>query len=133
MDDKEIDLIKEEASKINFKPFSISIKGLSYFGDFPNVIFAGVVDASGTIAGINRILQNIIPKLKKSEEQEQIFHVTVARTKKGYDSQKLLQYIADNKEHFFGEFIVNSFCIKKSILTSRGPIHQDIIKFELLP
>lgn len=127
IDDKKANKIKELLSEIKFQKF----KGhLGKIGFFPNEKFIRVVWVSLEPNGRVKELHKEINKVLNIKEEDFESHITLARIK-----------FIKNKEEFVKEvkkinvktveFDVDSFVLKKSTLTEKGPIYGTIKEFRL--
>ena len=58
-------------------------------------------------------------------------HLTIGRVKSAKNKEKLLDIIEKYKYKKFSEILINSIKLKKSELTSKGPIYSDIITINI--
>jgi 2'-5' RNA ligase len=126
IDENKLEQIKEKLSKVKIKPFEVELEGLGVFSpDYIRIIWIH-------LAGVEELQKIIDEKLVSIFPMEKRFmsHLTIARVK-----------TIKNKTEFLGDlkkikipklkFLVNSFKIKKSILSSKGPIHETIKEYFL--
>lgn len=124
-------IIKNSVKDIN--TFNIKLKGS---GVFPNknymkVIWIGLENAEpiGEIAKkMDKQLQNL-----GFEPEKRGFsaHLTIARVKSSRNKEKLLQIIQKYQDVEFATIEVNSFKLKKSDLTPKGPIYTTLREIKL--
>ena len=117
--------ISEALKKVEFEPFEIYLKG---FGFFPNERYARVAWI-GVKEGEDRLKEladKVNAALKKVGFKSESFtaHVTVARVKKP-EGRKIVEVLSKLDDDF-GRMEVKDFRLKKSTLTSKGPIYEDI-------
>ena len=115
-----------------FDPFKIKISGC---GAFPNnnhikVIWVGIEDDS--------ILKDLHDKLDKEfarigfdKDRKFSTHLTIGRMKSAKNKDKVKSTIEEFSNVEIGEMEVSQISLKKSTLTPRGPIYEDISIFEL--
>ena len=115
-----------------FEPFKINISGC---GAFPNnnhikVIWVGIEDDS--------ILKDLHDKLDKEfarigfdKDRKFSTHLTIGRMKSAKNKVKVKSTIEEFSNFEIGEMEVSQISLKKSTLTPRGPIYEDISIFEL--
>jgi len=129
--DKEIDKIKETLKKIKAKSFNASLGTL---GLFPSESFVRVVWISLEPAKVLNELHLDIDSIleKKGFKQEKNFksHITIARVKRIKNKEELIKKLKSIKIKP-SDFKISSFTLKKSILTSEGPVYENIAEFEL--
>lgn len=134
-DENLIDPIVETITTVteNQKPYNIQLKNL---GVFPNknyikIIWVGLEDEGQT----KKIAEKIDEKLNKIgfKKEKRSFHphLTLARVKSGKDKNKILQILDENQEKVFQKNKVESIKLKKSELTSKGPVYSTLKKINL--
>jgi RNA 2',3'-cyclic 3'-phosphodiesterase len=113
--------IKKRLEKINFNEFEAEIKELGVFSEkYIRIIWLSINNCEKLQIKIDEILSDIFPKEKRF-----MSHLTIARIKKIPNRKKFLNEIKKIKIHNL-KFIVNNFKLKKSILTEKKPIYEDI-------
>ncbi|MEN2974147.1 MAG: RNA 2',3'-cyclic phosphodiesterase [Candidatus Caldarchaeales archaeon] len=126
-------ILMEEVRKISFKQFELMVRGLRYFpgGDRINVLWIGVEDRQDMLRNIlDQLVNNLKKKGFKYDERGFTPHLTIARVKYIQDKQKALKTIQNLSDVDLGVQIVSSVKLKKSVLTSRGPIYSDLLVVE---
>lgn len=126
VEEEKMGIITEALKKISATPFKVSIKGLSYFGE-PKIhtVFCKVIDqnrASSLYHDIEKRMDDA--GLGFKSERDYVPHATIARVKEGSDELKA--FINQNSDTEFGELEVNSICLKKSVLSDRGPSYSTL-------
>ncbi|MDW8359855.1 MAG: RNA 2',3'-cyclic phosphodiesterase [Candidatus Caldarchaeum sp.] len=126
--DAETQLVSEALGKLDAKAFTMSLKGLGYFpgGGRVNVIWAGVEEGAEELRKIHSSLGRLLSGLKIEENDKFSPHLTICRVKFVKDKQGLLEVIRRNSETFFGAERVEKISLKRSVLTSSGPVYSDI-------
>jgi 2'-5' RNA ligase len=130
MDPGTLGLVLENAGKVRFKPFKLSVRGVGYFPGSGriNVIWLGIEDPKN---GLKNILDQLIERLSrlgfKYDERDFTPHLTIGRVKFVRDRQLALRRLEELKDVYVGEQLINSFKVKKSTLTSKGPIYSDLL------
>ena len=121
---KEGDIPKlyQKLSKINFKGFMISLRGVDVFrnGKTDGIIFIQIFDGKNDLERLSEIINDCL-EIKNKEDF--VPHVTIARVKESYE---IWNKIEAYKNKYFGEFFVTSIKIKNSTLTNEGPIYKDL-------
>ena len=119
--------IKRALEGLEFEPFTVRFAGLGAFPDArrPRVIWIGVAEGGQELAELSAKVNRALSKLKLPNPEEEFTpHLTVARVKGGVGSlPKLLQEAAQVE---IGAMRVDRVRLKRSTLTSRGPIYQTI-------
>ncbi len=122
---------KEALERIREVPFKATIKGISHFGGRDvHTIFANVQDGGrikGIFLDIGKSLSDV--EIDFETEREYIPHVTIARVKQG--GAEIKEFITQNSERMFGEFEIKSVCLKKSVLTGKGPVYTTLYERKL--
>jgi 2'-5' RNA ligase len=112
---------------LSFKPFEMHVQGISGNNPRrPRVIWA-VGHDGGASASMNRIIEEALARLGIRQENRAFTpHITIARVKR-FDPTILprIEKIADLD---FGTFPVRSMTFKKSTLTPKGPVYEDILE-----
>lgn len=129
-----IELVKKitETCCEDISSFEIHLAGVGAFPKLskPNVIWVGIKSGQENLVQIANCLRASLPKHGfRKEEKEFSPHITLARVKK-YNS-KLIDEIKNLSSLEIGSFVVNHVKVKKSILTSRGPIYEDLYVIKL--
>lgn len=130
LDPSRLRLVLENAKQVKFKPFKVEVKGVGYFpgGSRVNVIWLGIDDPSN---GLKNILDQLLEKLTRLgfryDDRGFTPHLTIGRVKYVKNKQAVLRTLSELKEMYFGEQRVDRFEVKKSVLTQRGPIYNDLL------
>ena len=114
-------------------PFRLSINGIGTFGKDNKIrtVWAGIT--SGREDYVKLANQVIIATNKINDEKRKpSAHITIARTRHGFNPNILNEQIRKFQTTSFGEFEVKKFTLKQSILTPQGPIYSNIKKFPLI-
>jgi len=122
-----------KASTVEIKPFEIKLKGT---GVFPNqnyikVIWIGLKNTDP----ITKIVKNIDTPLSEigfqREKREFSPHLTIARVKTAKNKESLIRVIENFDNIEFGDINVDTIKLKKSELTSKGPIYSTLKEIKL--
>ncbi len=109
--------------------FSISFQGTGSFvnGDH-GVIYADIAEGRDTLKSLSSIIEEGLKKIHiHTEWREFTPHVTVARAKAVEGERLRVERLPKaDKTKSFGSFLCTEVKLKKSTLTERGPIHDDI-------
>jgi 2'-5' RNA ligase len=116
----------------NFTEFKLKIEGL---GTFPNsnnikVIWVGIDDNSD-LKLLKEKLDVEFTKLGFKKERDYKSHLTIGRMKNSKNKKAVQNTLKENNEVFIGELLVNKIFLKKSTLTPKGSIYEDIHIFSL--
>ncbi|MCF8885103.1 MAG: RNA 2',3'-cyclic phosphodiesterase [Nitrososphaerota archaeon] len=125
-----LEVVLEETSKTKFRKFELKVKGLGYFpgGGRINVVWLGVEDKSRSLEDIlNQLLSNLGKRGFKYDERGFTPHLTISRVKQVRDKNAAINLLRQLQEIEIGSQLVDSIKVKKSVLTSRGPIYSDLL------
>ncbi len=123
--DSELSNIKMALDNVSMKPFEIEISGLGYFSSsFLRVIFVNII--SNDLGTLYKKVSDELGRMHVvfDVKEEFIPHLTIARVKK--KDNELYKIIERNKEFYCGKMLVDKINLKSSILTSNGPIYNDL-------
>lgn len=125
------EIIKDAAGGLD--PFEIKLKGAGVFpnNNYIKVMWIGIENGEriGKIA--NKIDEKISELGFEKEKRRFSAHLTIARVKSAKNKEKLLQLIEKYGEIEFGTLMVNTIKLKKSELTSKGPIYTTLKEVKL--
>lgn len=128
-----VDLIYEEMKGVTFASFNVDIKGL---GAFPSlrrtrVVWAGIRKGAEELSNIFNQLEPRVRGLGfKPDSKGFTPHLTIARVRTARRKTELVRCIQDLKDYEFGTLKAGRIKLKKSVLTSRGPIYTTIREVE---
>ncbi|MCW1296152.1 MAG: RNA 2',3'-cyclic phosphodiesterase [Candidatus Parvarchaeota archaeon] len=130
---KEINAIIEEITKDTHK-FKIQ---LSMLGVFPNfnylrVIWVGVTEGKNEILELHSKLDSKLREIGIKKDEQFETHLTIARVRSARNKDLLIKKIKEFYHTQIGEFEVDEIKLKKSTLTSTGPIYTDLRTFKLV-
>ena len=124
-----VERIIETMGDLRFSPFEVEFSGV---GVFPNIKRISVVWV-GITRGQERleeIFQQLEPKLRQMglppDNKGFSPHLTIARVKSGLNKEQLAKSIENMRDVEFGKMEVKAVRLKKSTLTSRGPIYTTL-------
>ncbi len=114
-------------------PFPVTLKGT---GVFPNdkyikVLWVGITDTSRIETIARSIDTSLAPLGFKKEQKGFSAHLTVGRVKTARKKDQLLSLIERFKNEEFTTQEVRSIVLKKSELTSKGPIYSTVREVHL--
>jgi len=132
---KSADSIIKKLEEVEHPPFNIEIKGIGFFPSQSKmrVVWVGVEKGRDEITTLAKMIEDKMAKLGFKKENRFVPHATIARIKR-IDSggrSKLLKALEDYSNFEFGEMIVDKFHLKRSTLTPKGPIYDDVRVFKL--
>ncbi len=125
--------IEEEMLNVKISSFTITLKNIGVFTpSYPRVLWIGVEKG---VPELVKLASNINVNLSslgfRDEKKGFTPHLTIGRIKFVKNKHLLIEKIQSLKDLDFGSMNVYSFKLKKSTLTSTGPIYQTIKEFRL--
>ncbi len=134
--EERIQLVKDAIKQIKIPPFALTLHGI---GCFPNlnhirVVWIGITEGTESLKQLFQMIEKkLIPLGFAKEKREFSPHLTLARIKslRGADKNNLAKLIQDSKEKAFGVQETGKFILKKSTLTPKGPIYEDLLVVSL--
>lgn len=119
--------VSEKLENLKLMPFTAAIKGTGVFPSLScmRVIWLGCPGISGLQQSVEESLSGLFKKEKPSP------HITLARVRSPKDKDKLAEFVEKNKDIEIGSFTVNEIKLKKSTLTKKGPVYEDVKIFAL--
>lgn len=134
IDEDKLEEIESAINKVlkNHSSFDLTIEGCGNFPkpDIIKVIWIGIAKNDPMI-NLQKDLDKEFKKIGFRKEKKFISHLTIGRPRNQKDKNELKQIIKDNKDVKIGKMTVNKIHLKKSTLTPKGPIYEDIKVFEL--
>jgi RNA 2',3'-cyclic 3'-phosphodiesterase len=126
VDEITLERVKEKLKKIKFKPFESEIDVLGFFSEqFIRIIWLHLSNCEELQKQVDLALDGLFGK-----EERFMGHLTVARIKMVKDKKKFLEEIKKIKISKM-KFQVRNFILKKSVLSPKGPIYEDIEVYSL--
>lgn len=128
VEETRISQLSEILQEIKEEPFSMELVGLGCFRPSrPRTIWVGVQTGAEPLIRIQKFLgiqlrANGFP----IEKREYSPHLTVARVRSGLNRAQLMKLVQQHSNFQFGEIHIDSIRLKKSTLTPRGPIYEDL-------
>jgi 2'-5' RNA ligase len=126
-----VNSIHEEMERISFASFDVEIKGLGVFPKlkYARVIWAGIRKGADELTNIFNQLEPLLRKLGfKPDSKGFSPHLTIARVKTGKNKTELVQCIQELEDYKFGIVRADCLKLKKSVLTSKGPIYSTLME-----
>lgn len=125
--EEQVQKVIESLQTIKFSEFTINLKGIGAFPKpkFPRVIWVGTDEAGGkNLIELAKKVENVLKPLGLVSDKPFKPHITIFRIKKkiGDMTEEL------NKQKFmdFGIQKISRIMLKKSELTSEGPIYSNL-------
>jgi 2'-5' RNA ligase len=136
--DINLDMVEKLSLKIenvlsNYSQFNLKLKGC---GNFPTpnnikVIWIGFED-SETLSSLQKELDNEFNDLGFKKERDYKSHLTIGRMKTPKNKELVKNTIAKNKNIEIGQMKVSKIILKKSTLTPKGPVYEDLKIFKVI-
>lgn len=129
---EKIEGIMKECVK-DIDPFEIKLFGTGVFPDknYIRIIWIGIED-NGELSRISdRLNERLLELGFEKEKREFSPHLTVARVKSSKNKDNLLKIVEKYRYTDFETFRVESLKLKKSELTSKGPIYTTLKEVKL--
>jgi len=123
--------VMQAMNKINCKKFELVCKGV---GAFPSNNYIRVIWVAAEAPELREIHEQLGGELSKLGFKKEDFspHITLARVKFLKDKTKLAEFLEENAETEIGDCIVDRVILKKSTLTPKGPIYENVHEKKLL-
>ncbi|WP_291999919.1 RNA 2',3'-cyclic phosphodiesterase [Caldivirga sp.] len=123
--------LKHNLSNLSFNSFRMHVKGTGAFPSIssPRVIWVGVEEGEDQLRALHDAVEELVGKYGVSDEREFTPHITVARVRGR--ASVLGKLINQWRDFDFGWQTVDSVTLKKSTLTPRGPIYEDLLTIRL--
>ena len=125
--DDDSEKIIDALNTIEFSSFKINLKGIGAFpkSKFPRVIWIGTDEGGGNmLIQLAKKVEKVLEPLGFSPDKPFKPHVTIFRIKKKVGD--ITKELDKQKTINFGIQKITSFKLKKSELTSTGPIYSDL-------
>ena len=124
-------IIKDSIAEVG--PFKIKLADVGAFPnlDYIKVMWIGLQNFEGLIPIYEKIDSGCVDIGFKKEKRGFSPHLTIARVKSARNKDRLVDIIGKNKNTVFSEFLVDSIKLKKSVLTSDGPIYSNVAEVGL--
>ena len=126
-----VEQLKGELEKVEFQPFKVIFKGTGAFPDHNriNVVWIGIDEGNiGLVDLCGKINRGLARYNIPSDRRGFSPHLTVARVRSGRNREALSKIIKTLSDLEFGAFEVDSFALKQSTLSPKGPIYRDLLQ-----
>ena len=132
-----VERIKGALATIRQEPFEIRLCGVGFFPQVApekvrniRVIWVGITEGGAQMKALQEGVESALHGLGFPREQRFNVHVTLCRVKRPFKSKselsRVLLKIAELRAADLGTMRVESLKLKKSTLTPRGPIYEDL-------
>jgi 2'-5' RNA ligase len=125
-----IEPIASALSQMDCRSFTADIRGV---GVFPKMSYIKVVwlGAHGDFDTLHKEIERVLSPFKFEKERNFTPHATLARVKDLREKAELIEKIKKLRDVDLGTINVDSIWLKKSTLTSAGPIYETLRKIKL--
>jgi len=132
INEEEIKSVSEKLSALanNFPPFSVLLSGMGAFPSLSYIRVVWIAAIADDFANLHKAVAETLENAGKSEK-EAVPHLTIARIRSARDKEIMARIIKRYEKESFGSMQVDKISLKKSTLTPRGPIYEDIKVYEL--
>jgi len=131
--EERVEPIKRELESINIEPFDIVLRGAGFFPASRRKIRVLWIGISEGVEGLKALQEQVETRMVTlgfpAEKQPFSPHITICRVKRIESDaglNQLMGKIAELSDVEVGEMQVNAVKLKKSTLTPRGPIYEDV-------
>ncbi|MEM2089521.1 MAG: RNA 2',3'-cyclic phosphodiesterase [Candidatus Pacearchaeota archaeon] len=130
LSDYQVNQVKEALRKIKFEKFQATLGSCGFFSpSFIRVLWVAL-EPRDKFFELHKKIEEALSSLNLKKENGKFeSHVTLARIK-SIEKEKFLRKIKEVEVKPL-VFDVKAFSLKKSTLTEKGPIYEDILKFGL--
>jgi 2'-5' RNA ligase len=127
VDEKSVPRVIGAMRAIHFAPYELTIRRIRGNNKFRPRVVWGEAEDGGKSAALNALLDNALEPLGfEREERKFTPHATLARVREFHPS--LLDRIRMLAEYPSGSCTIGGMKLKKSTLTPRGPVYEDIVE-----
>ena len=127
-----VEKVYETMKKIEFKPFTVQIRGMGVFPslNFPRVVWAGMTNG---VEQLRSIFTQLEPQIRTLGFQADAYgfspHLTIARVRTAANKQNLAEFVTKKGDFEFGTIQANCLRLKRSQLSSKGPTYSTIKEY----
>lgn len=109
-------------------PFTMEVRGTGVFPSpqYVRVVWAGVGEGWERVSSLQREVDRELGRLGFSRDTDFVPHLTLARVKRVKDRGEFLRAVEGGRREEFGRVEVREVHLKKSVLTPRGPLYEDL-------
>ena len=124
-----VEKVCEAMKRVEFKPFTIQIRGLGVFPslNYPRVVWAGMTDG---VDQLRSIFNQLEPQIRALGFQADAYgfspHLTIARVRTGANKQNLAEFVTKKGDFEFGTIQADCLRLKRSQLSPKGPTYSTI-------
>ncbi|MDD5142853.1 RNA 2',3'-cyclic phosphodiesterase [Methanoregula sp.] len=127
VDDKMLVRIKDALKLVPFQPFPVSAGNVTVNNPKrPHTVWCAIDDKGNGERLLSLVEDALSPMGFPRESRKFTPHATVARVK--YSDPSLFAALDQLKGRSYGECMVSGLKLKKSTLTPRGPVYEDLLE-----
>ena len=117
----------------NYKSFNLNLKGSGAFSNekHMNVLWVGM-ENSEILKKLHDELDLEFSKIGFKKNKSFKSHLTIGRVKSPKNKDLIYNTLKNNRDFQIGQMNVNKIVLKKSTLTSNGPIYEDLKVFQVI-
>ncbi len=116
--------VMKRVEALKFAPFSVLLKGIGFFSSqsFIRVVWIGAdsPDFLNLHIAVNDALAGLF------EKEKPVPHLTLARVRSQSSKNELLEFQKRHENEEFGGFLVDKIILKKSSVTRKGPLYENV-------
>jgi len=125
-----VEKIASALSQVDCEPFEARVKGVGVFPK-PGYIRVVWLGAEGKFDALHNEVERVLLPFKFEKDKNFSPHATLARVKQPGGKTELIEKIKKLEDVDLGTIMVESICLKKSTLTPRGPIYENLREIKL--
>ncbi len=121
------------SSLSEFSSFDVSLYGTGVFPSmsYMRVVWVGFDENRECLIEMQKVLDSTLMPLGFAPDKRFYPHLTIARVKSRKGEAQLKEFVLENKDRSFGNTVVDSVHLKKSVLTPKGPVYSTIKEVKL--
>jgi 2'-5' RNA ligase len=135
--ENKVEDVKRELGEISQKPFDIGMRGVGFFPEASlekarniKVVWIGIEKGVEELKALQEEVESRLNALGFPSEKRFSAHVTICRVKMMSRARDeiglILKKIAELRDVAVGEMLVEELKLKKSTLTPKGPVYEDV-------
>ncbi len=128
-----VSTLETSLNEVEGGPFQLELIGVGCFRPSrPRVIWIGCSTGSDQMIRYQKMLGNALRKNRfQIESRKYSPHLTIARVRSGQNRVQLMKFVQEHGQVEFGVLSVGSIKLKKSTLTPKGPIYENLVEKKL--
>ncbi|MGQ9542748.1 MAG: RNA 2',3'-cyclic phosphodiesterase [Candidatus Bathyarchaeia archaeon] len=133
IEQKAIQGIVDSLRNIILSPFDIQFRGVGAFPSLShmNVIWVGIEQGKEELMKISESIEASLRRIGVPRDKKGFSpHVTIARVRSGRNKQNIAKLLSEHNDAEFGSMKVESIRLKRSVLTSQGPVYTTIFEMK---